>query len=443
MNSKKVIMTLSVLATPFAVEAALETNTAQAANTYTINQNVKTYANAANAAKSANSKSTYGQGTYHIYKQANGMINISKTPGKAGAWINPAENKAVVTKAATNINQTTNQVAQSTQKPTANQYALNTSVKTYTNASSAASQTNARSTYAKGNYYVYKTANGMMNISRTQGKAGAWINPAENKVAATPTKVAQPTAKSQQTQTTKPAATTTQAAQQYTLTTDVNTYTNAGLAASKTNAKSKYTKGNYFVYKTANGMINISKTAGKAGAWINPTENKVVQAKIAADAKKETVSAPKQQTQTTKPAEMKTEPKKATQEPKPATTTTTASTVKAAPKFDANGLLVRQRSAKGQQVINHLMAIPGHRNGAAYHASSGVDKLIDELTTEEALWVIHRIEGAGFGQTGDGYAGIDTAKSHQVFVQNQLNRRFGGSVHALLKKWGTYSYGGY
>jgi len=69
--------------------------------------------------------------------------------------------------------------------------------------------------------------------------------------------------------------------------------------------------------------------------------------------------------------------------------------------------------------------------------------LIDTLTTPEAIYVIHRIEGAGFGQTGAGYAGYDTPASHQAFVNQQVNGRFGGSVHALLKAWGTFSYGGY
>ncbi|MBF0848101.1 hypothetical protein IR145_11620, partial [Streptococcus danieliae] len=97
-NSKKVLITLSVLATPV-LASILEENIASA-NTYTVNQNVKTYTNAANAAKAVNAKSSYGQGTYHIYKQANGMINISKTAGKAGAWINPTENKVIQAKIA-------------------------------------------------------------------------------------------------------------------------------------------------------------------------------------------------------------------------------------------------------------------------------------------------------------------------------------------------------
>lgn len=112
-------------------------------------------------------------------------------------------------------------------------------------------------------------------------------------------------------------------------------------------------------------------------------------------------------------------------------------------EFDDNGLLVESTSGTAEQVISLLLSIPGHSNGAGYHASTGLDGLIDQLSTPEAVHVIHRIEGAGFGQTGGGYAGYDSPESHQAFVNQQVNNRFGGSVHSLLKAWGTFSYGGY
>lgn len=111
-------------------------------------------------------------------------------------------------------------------------------------------------------------------------------------------------------------------------------------------------------------------------------------------------------------------------------------------QFGSDGLLIETASSLAQSVINDLLSIPGHSNGAGYHAS-GIDAKIEQLSTAEAIHVIHRIEGAGFGQTGDGYAGIDTPESHRNFVSKQINNRFGGSVHQLLRKWGTYSYGGY
>ena len=110
-------------------------------------------------------------------------------------------------------------------------------------------------------------------------------------------------------------------------------------------------------------------------------------------------------------------------------------------QFDANGLLVEATSGNAERVISLLLSIPGHANGASYHAQ--IDPIIDQLSAAEAIHVIHRIEGAGFGQTGDGLAGADTPGTHRAFIERQVNSRFGGSIHALLKKWGTYHYGGY
>ena len=119
------------------------------------------------------------------------------------------------------------------------------------------------------------------------------------------------------------------------------------------------------------------------------------------------------------------------------------STNSGSPYFGADGLLVESATGRAQDVINHLLAIPGHANGSWYHAQYGVDAKINSLSVEEAVYVIHRIEGAGFGQTGDGYAGYDTPASHRNFLNNQVNNRFGGDIWALLRSWGTYSYGGY
>ena len=149
--------------------------------------------------------------------------------------------------------------------------------------------------------------------------------------------------------------------------------------------------------------------------------------------------APQETTPVTE--ETKVEPQVATQTPVPVQDPVIATPTTL--KFTDNGLLAESATPKAQQVINLLISIPGHSNGSSYHKTTGLDNLIDELTPEEAVYVIHRIEGAGFGQTGDGYAGYDTPVSHQTFVKNQVNKRFGGDIKALLKMWGTYSYGGY
>lgn len=171
-------------------------------------------------------------------------------------------------------------------------------------------------------------------------------------------------------------------------------------------------------------------------------ERKIQQAKEDAERKaKEAEQKAKQEAeQKAKEAEAK---KAQEQKAEQTTTQTTYTPVATELQFGANGLLVMQSSGMAQRVVNLLLSIPGHANGAGYHQSTGLDNLINQLSTAEAVWVLHRIEGAGFGQTGDGYAGMDTPASHRAVVTNQINRRFGGSIHALLRSWGTYSYGGY
>ena len=63
------------------------------------------------------------------------------------------------------------------------------------------------------------------------------------------------------------------AAESYKLHNDVNTYYSAYDAKNKTNAVKKYGKGNYYIYKNYDGMVNISTVENQAGAWINPKEN--------------------------------------------------------------------------------------------------------------------------------------------------------------------------
>lgn len=48
---------------------------------------------------------------------------------------------------------------------------------TFINASDAKNDRNRRGTYYKGNYYIYKQHDGMLNITKKAGSPGAWINP--------------------------------------------------------------------------------------------------------------------------------------------------------------------------------------------------------------------------------------------------------------------------
>ena len=53
---------------------------------------IPVYTNANNAKNHKKSVGTWGKGTYYVFNEAYGMINITTKVGTAGAWINPADN---------------------------------------------------------------------------------------------------------------------------------------------------------------------------------------------------------------------------------------------------------------------------------------------------------------------------------------------------------------
>lgn len=63
------------------------------AKTYTIIvDKIPVYTNSTNAKNGKNSTGTWSKGTYYVFNEAYGMINITTKIGSAGAWINPKDN---------------------------------------------------------------------------------------------------------------------------------------------------------------------------------------------------------------------------------------------------------------------------------------------------------------------------------------------------------------
>ena len=60
--------------------------------TYKVVKTINGYVSASDAISNTNAKTTLKAGTYYEYKRSNGSINISKTAGSPGSWINPADN---------------------------------------------------------------------------------------------------------------------------------------------------------------------------------------------------------------------------------------------------------------------------------------------------------------------------------------------------------------
>ena len=129
----------------------------------------------------------------------------------------------------------------------AGKYVLNNSVKVYQTAAGAKSRTGSTATYQAGTYNIYKSYDGMLNISRSSGP-GAWINPADNKTVSNPIDEGK-----------------------LTLTASIKIYQTAIDAKNRTNPSGYYQAGTYNIYKKYDGMLNISKYSGP-GAWINPAD---------------------------------------------------------------------------------------------------------------------------------------------------------------------------
>lgn len=71
----------------------------------------------------------------------------------------------------------------------------------------------------------------------------------------------------------------TPSAKTYKLESDASIYINADDAKNNRNVKGVYKAGNYYVFNEHNGMINITKTKGVAGGWINPNKIQLKQPK--------------------------------------------------------------------------------------------------------------------------------------------------------------------
>lgn len=189
--------------------------------------------------------------------------------------------------------------------------------------------------------------------------------------------------------------------------------------------------------------IKRTETHARKAEEINKRSEDETNQKRATDAER------KQKEEQIRLEQEKAAKEKPKEEPKAQETTPQAPTQNTAPvthedpRFGPDGLLIMDGGGNANQVYNLIHAIPGGMNGGSYHVQTGLDNLIDTLTTPQAFWVLYTLEGPGFGQLADGYAGFDTHESHQALITNQLDRRFNGSIHQLLKKWGTFAYNGY
>lgn len=125
-------------------------------------------------------------------------------------------------------------------------YTVHRAVNGYVTALDAKQKKNKKTTVKPGHYYIFKRADGMINVTAKPGQPGSWINPNDNAA---------------------PAGNT------YVVNKTLNGYATSLDAKQRINQKTTVKPGRYFIFKKANGMINVTTKPGQPGSWINPNDN--------------------------------------------------------------------------------------------------------------------------------------------------------------------------
>lgn len=237
--------------------------------TITINNSVPVYVTSSSAIAKTGSVNKYVPGTYFIYKSVPGAINISKSKGKPGAWISNGNEGTSIEKPIVSVEKPVEKpMEKPVEKPvnnTSNEYVLLNSVKVYANASDALSGLNSIKTYEPGKYFIYKEYNGALNISKKNGTLGGWILPSGEKEISQPVVTPEVTVPKEEIseKTSEDISPGT-----ITISETVSVYGSASDAVKGVGVLKTYGPGTYYIYKTHDGAINISKTANTPGAWI-------------------------------------------------------------------------------------------------------------------------------------------------------------------------------
>lgn len=147
-----------------------------------LNHQSSVYMNSIDAKKETNAVKVYLAGEYYVYKRYNGMVNITKTEGQPGAWISEKYLSEItsVEKTTENKVEKKNKTVKVKKNVKTNEFELKYNTKVYINAKDARNEKDARATYVAGKYFIYKEYDGMINITKTEGEPGAWINPDVN-----------------------------------------------------------------------------------------------------------------------------------------------------------------------------------------------------------------------------------------------------------------------
>jgi len=201
-------------------------------------KNTTGYYTAADAAAGKDARVNVTAGDYWVYTLASGMVNITKTSGYPGSWINPNGTTVATPPPTTPAPQT---------PKVGGKYTLSKSVAGYYTAADAVAKKNERVTVLAGEYTIYNMALDMLNVTKVANMPGSWINPETNGAPTTPV-----------------------IGGKYTITKSYPGYYTSTDALNKQNQKATLTAGEYYIFNIANGMLNLTKVKNEPGSWMNP-----------------------------------------------------------------------------------------------------------------------------------------------------------------------------
>jgi hypothetical protein len=154
--------------TPPSIERNPSTTTVKIGDKYTLKNNTPGYYTSTDAKAGRNARVSVLAGEFWVYNIANSMINITKSKGKPGSWIDPNVSIGPTTSNSTPVPQ---------KAIVGGTYTLKKNTPGFYTAADAKVGRDQRVTVLAGEYIVFNISNGMLNVTKVKGKPGSWINP--------------------------------------------------------------------------------------------------------------------------------------------------------------------------------------------------------------------------------------------------------------------------
>lgn len=221
------------------------------------------YINAYYAASGIYSNSTVKPGEYYIHKIAQGSVNITSEKNTPGFWINPEESLGNLKKQFEGMD-----LESKTSVSAGGTFRVLKTLKGYGNSYDARDLRNPLTSVKPGNYFIFKTANGTINVSRSKTQPGSWIN---LKAAAAENVTIEVDA-NESNHDSDNSTPKLDVGDVYKLSKNVSGYTTAGYALTGQNPVTNVAPGSYYIYRTFRGSLNLTVKKGEPGSWVNPKE---------------------------------------------------------------------------------------------------------------------------------------------------------------------------